>query len=296
MKIQSIRIENFKAIRLLEAENLSNSIVIAGPNGCGKSSIFDAIRLLKSTYGQYFQSEQSLWFSEFQINPNGELDASNLKDIFFDTSKDINIIIIFQLTDQERNYLLHNASSIYQKMIRASEQYSAVIGIPAGTSYSSSESEKKEAKFIAELKEELKNDLHYTSIKFFLNGKYQFTQSEVVKSIFSVYEPNELGVIDYYGANRNYSRANVNMFQLQGHMNFEQQSQHALYNTHNKYEGIKQELGRFYINQLVAKDIAFRLGEDFKYESSLEEALKELFDIFLPGKNLLAHDRLQTAD
>jgi AAA15 family ATPase/GTPase len=65
MRIRAIRIENFRAIRYLELKDLPNAIVVAGPNGCGKSSLFDAIRLLKSAYGQYHQSEYQLWFQEF---------------------------------------------------------------------------------------------------------------------------------------------------------------------------------------------------------------------------------------
>ena len=53
MKITSLYIENFRGISKVLAEDLGDTIVIAGQNGSGKSCIFDAIRLLKSTYGGY---------------------------------------------------------------------------------------------------------------------------------------------------------------------------------------------------------------------------------------------------
>jgi AAA15 family ATPase/GTPase len=68
MHIRSVYIKNFRAIRQLELTDLPNAIVVAGPNGCGKSSFFDAIRLLKSAYGQYNPNEYQSFFQEFQIN------------------------------------------------------------------------------------------------------------------------------------------------------------------------------------------------------------------------------------
>ena len=53
MKIKRLEIENFKAIKHIKLDGLSDTVLIAGPNGCGKSCIFHAIRLLKSTIGGY---------------------------------------------------------------------------------------------------------------------------------------------------------------------------------------------------------------------------------------------------
>lgn len=48
MKIESLRIENFRSIRMLEASNMSKLNVIAGINGSGKSSILTATKILLS--------------------------------------------------------------------------------------------------------------------------------------------------------------------------------------------------------------------------------------------------------
>ncbi|WP_407070023.1 AAA family ATPase [Marinobacter sp.] len=53
MKIKYLKIENYKAIKSLEISDLKETVVIAGPNGCGKSCIFEAIKLFKTTYGSY---------------------------------------------------------------------------------------------------------------------------------------------------------------------------------------------------------------------------------------------------
>jgi len=53
MKIENLRISNFRGIKEVALENLGNMVIIAGQNGSGKSCIFDAVRLLKSVYGGY---------------------------------------------------------------------------------------------------------------------------------------------------------------------------------------------------------------------------------------------------
>lgn len=68
MKFCALEIKNFRAITHLKLSDLSDVIVIAGPNGCGKSQIFHAIRLLKSVYGGYQPDEWRQWFNEFQVN------------------------------------------------------------------------------------------------------------------------------------------------------------------------------------------------------------------------------------
>ena len=57
MRIVHLKAENFRAISRVELNNLEDMIVIAGPNGCGKSCILDAIRLFKSVYGGYQPNE-----------------------------------------------------------------------------------------------------------------------------------------------------------------------------------------------------------------------------------------------
>ena len=82
MKIVHLLVENFRAIRKVEFTNLEDMVVIAGPNGCGKSCILDSIRLFKSIYGGYQPNEWQQWLGEFQINfqRNPQQMASLLRD------------------------------------------------------------------------------------------------------------------------------------------------------------------------------------------------------------------------
>jgi len=76
MRLRAVHIENFRGIEYFEVTDLSDLVVIAGPNGCGKTAVLDGIRLLKSAYGSYSLNEWQKWFGEFQINvmdPEGML-------------------------------------------------------------------------------------------------------------------------------------------------------------------------------------------------------------------------------
>src|SRR5215510_4017896 len=106
MKIESIEIENFKAVRKLRMNNLGDVVVVAGPNGCGKSCVLDAIRLVKSRYSAYrHQDESNLFFNEFQVNINSPDEARRL---FYERDKPIRISIGISLADSEIEFLRKN--------------------------------------------------------------------------------------------------------------------------------------------------------------------------------------------
>src|SRR5579872_1729436 len=103
MKIRTLVVHNFRAIASLELRNLGCVVIIAGPNGCGKSCVFDAIRLLKSVYGGYQPNEVQNWFGEFQINVNQE--QENLLRLFQDRRRAMDVTIEIELAADEKSYL-----------------------------------------------------------------------------------------------------------------------------------------------------------------------------------------------
>lgn len=114
MRITSLHIENFRAIRLLTIHSLTGSVVIAGPNGCGKSSVFDAVRLLKSAYGQYVDNEWQSWFSEFQLSATGI--GSDVRRVLFDSSRGSELRFTLALSESEKSYLQSHGHEIIQQM------------------------------------------------------------------------------------------------------------------------------------------------------------------------------------
>src|SRR5438132_11073779 len=109
MKIQSLTVVNFRAITRLELRNLPWSVVIAGPNGCGKSCVFDAVRLLKSIYGGYSADEHMQWFNELGIVVQ---DPTALRKMFRDPSKPLHVAAALQFTESERRYMLREADRL----------------------------------------------------------------------------------------------------------------------------------------------------------------------------------------
>ena len=115
MKIESLLIQNFRGIKKVEARELGETIIIAGQNGSGKSCVFDAIRLLKSTYGGYQQNEWQQFFGEFAIQLHGG--AKNLRGLFNNSSLPAIIECKFKLRQDERTYIRENASTLLEAAI-----------------------------------------------------------------------------------------------------------------------------------------------------------------------------------
>ena len=53
MYIESLEIINFKNLRHLQLDNIPKLVVLAGPNGSGKTSVFDALRIFKEAIAGY---------------------------------------------------------------------------------------------------------------------------------------------------------------------------------------------------------------------------------------------------
>lgn len=53
MRIESLEVQNFKVIRHLRLDEIPDLVVIAGPNGSGKTYMFDAIRIFKEAIATY---------------------------------------------------------------------------------------------------------------------------------------------------------------------------------------------------------------------------------------------------
>ena len=114
MRLSSLIVENFRALTRLELQDLSSAVVLAGPNGCGKSCALDAIRILKSAYGSYEQDEWNMWLGEFQISVNR--DAGELLGLLQDKAKPLKVVADFVLSDSERAFLAGNARTLLEDL------------------------------------------------------------------------------------------------------------------------------------------------------------------------------------
>ena len=287
MKIERLEIHNFRAIEHVIIEADSPMVVIAGPNGCGKSCVLDAIRLVKSIYGGYADNEYGLWLGEFQIEPNS---PSSMKKVLRDKNTEARIYITLSLHDSERNFLISEADDLgertavqniipgvpheqWRRRIQASGQQGQQI-VQLVEAYSK--------QLAASLKEQLSSSTFAGQLTIHSNGRTSLSASIVLQSAWGIYEPQHLGIVDYHGPQRHFSRENVGRVNLNLKTKDQSQRQSALYNYAAKYANIKTQMATEYVLYALQQQ-ADRSTSAINREL-LSDTLSELFRKFFPGK------------
>lgn len=289
MRIDAVKIQNFRGITDITLENLSDLVVIAGANGSGKSCIFDAIRLLKSVYGGYQQNEWHHWMSEFQINFAN--DAQSFAELTQDKSKRLVIRCEFRLHPEERAFLQQHGEDLVRRSIWrliAPEMFgwSSYRAAPMAAQYREREAEVQErtTEQLRILKDELSNELVVGEMFLNPNDQPLIETSKALEIIFATFEPRKLGVIDYHGAHRAYGREQVSGINLNLDAQEQQRSQHALYNYASKYSNVKSEMAAAFIKELLIEKTG---GDVTRARDALASTLSELFAHFFPEKQFL---------
>jgi predicted ATP-dependent endonuclease of OLD family len=283
MKIKRLKVSNFRAIKNVAIEDLDDTVVIARPNGSGKSCIFDAIRLLKSGYGGYDPNEIHQWFSEFQIDINRL--REELPRLLNDQSKHIIIEADFLLSDAEREYLVSETEDVAENLARR------IVGRDRGDDqrqvsvlaqrFERPEVLEKRDGLVASIRDELAHgDLHTGRLE--LSQHYeQWNDSAVLMACFSTFNPERLGIIEYHSATRNYAREQFGGLQLNIRDQRENIKQHSLYNTGNISSNIKSEMASAYVRELLASAAGVTIGD----RSTIVKSLQEMFADFFDGKS-----------
>ena len=287
MKIESLSIENFKAIQSAHLENLGKLVVVAGSNGCGKSTIFDAIKLLKSAYGQYEQNELGAWFSEQQIDINKL--GSQTHKFFYDETKQLRVTAVFSLAESEKKYLRDHAEKLLTEL-----QWNQILGARSGGhskfQLGNALRRKENTKIAGNAKAlaakvvaELHNEKFRGELLVLPKGEPEVTSSPVLELMFAAFKPESLGIVEYHSPSRVYPKevlSNINLMVADAD---QQYKNNVLRNDQNKYAGIKAQMAQSYIRQLLAREAG--VDEDPRFD--LKPTLDELFELFFPGKKFL---------
>jgi hypothetical protein len=287
LRIHSLRIANFKAITELSLTGLADTVVLAGANGCGKSCVFDAIRLLKSAYGGYQPNEWHQWFNEFQININ-QANADWLP-IFQDRKRPLSVQAEFALSPEEVKYLDDNAERLltehtWREVVPDLAGWDYMRALPLAGNLRVHEPEvlKRVAAGLPGLRQSIAMPLHLARVEMPPSGQATTAASRLLELVFGRYDPQHLGIIDYQGANRTYAREQIGNITLNIESSEERRRQHALYNYATKFANLKAAMAGSFIRQLLGKAAGGPVSS-----SSLTDTLKELFSTFFPGKEFL---------
>lgn len=288
MKIDNLRISNFRGISDVSLKDLGNMVIIAGQNGSGKSCLFDAIRLLKSVYGGYQANEWQQWMGEFQISLTNR--SSDFISMFNDPLRELRITCDFHLFEAERRYIQDHADELIREKIWRTILPEAYSWGGFRMAMFAAQFRDREPEVAAKAKAEyepLMQELAAPTVRgefFIAPGETPKIQNSISLSIvFSTFRPTEIGVIDYHGAQRHYGRENVQGINLNLEANEQQRSQSALYNYANKYTNVKGEMAASYVKEILAE----QAGVPREEQSSLTNTLKELFSTFFPEKKFL---------
>ncbi len=288
MKIDHLRVVNFRGIKEVELSSLGTIVIIAGQNGSGKSCIFDAIRLLKSVYGGYQQDEWTQWMGEFQIQLTNR--ASDFTSMFNDPARELRIVCDFKLSPDERTYIQNNAMELLQEtvwrmILPQAYQWggSRMATFAAQFRDRQPEVSQRAAAEYPKLMQELAANAIRGECFIPAGGVPQIVNSLGLAVIFSTFRPRDIGVIDYHGAQRHYGRELVQGINLNLDAHEQQRSQSALYNYGAKYNNVKSEMASSYVKEILAE----QAGIPKAAQSTLTNTLKSLFQTFFPEKEFL---------
>ncbi|WP_137886640.1 ATP-binding protein [Pseudomonas sp. 2FE] len=288
MKIERLVISNFRGIREVSLGPLGDMVIIAGQNGSGKSCIFDAIRLLKSVYGGYQANEWQQWMGEFQISLTNR--TSDFVSMFNDLTKELRISCDFRFSDSERQYITAHADELLREKIWRTILPEAYAWGGHRMAMFAAQFRDREPEVIEKAKSEYSQlilELAAPTIRgeFFIppGGNPHIQNSLALSIIFGTFRPENIGVIDYHGAQRHYGRESVQGINLNLETTEQQRSQAALYNYTTKYTNVKGEMAATYVKEILAE----QAGVPRDLQPSLTNTLKELFSTFFPDKKFL---------
>ena len=262
-------------------------VVIAGPNGCGKSCILDAIRFIKSTYGGYTPNEWDQWLNEFQIQRRQ--DPWEMRKILRDKERPANLEITIRLHEEEKQYILEHQSSLAEEISLSQlqpglsyHQWAQQVRVRGQQLKGVVQQVQQLAQQLAQqLTLELNKPSHTGQVTLDTSGNVFIAQNMVLQTVWRIYQPGKVGLIDYHSAHRNYGRERLGGVDLNLKTQEEQQKQSTLYNYGNKYANIKSQMAAEYVLDILRE----RAGGSPDERQKLSTTLSELVKRFFPGKN-----------
>ena len=263
-----------------------SAVVIAGPNGSGKTCVLDSIRLFKSAYGSYAQSELDLWSNEFQLSWRGV--PGDFRGLLRDRSRELRISARVEISEREKRYLLGEGHWMTLELAwsqlfpQQRTRRGQLLGVATQEQLKQAETVREHA---AKLQHRLRAELEWGSAGGALTiqpgGQAIREPSLALELLFGFFIPEHIGIIDYHGSHRKYDREQLRTIALQESDEEEKVKTGALYNYETKYANLKSAMAGEYVRELLERDASGRRTGKTK---PLSTTLQELFQLFLPDK------------
>lgn len=286
MRITHLEIRNFRGISVAEIQEAGSAVVIAGPNGSGKSCVLDSIRLFKSAYGSYGQSELDLWSTEFQLNWRGR--PGDYRGLLRDRNSEMRISGQVEISERERRYLLGDGQWMTVELAwrqlypQVQTRRGQILGIATREHLEMVQRvHSRAAELQAKLREELKWRTAQGVLTVQPDGQAVRHEGLALQLLFGFFIPEHMGIIDYHGSHRKYDREQLRTIALQESDEEEKVKAGALYNYETKYANLKSAMAGEYVRELLERDASGKRTGKIK---PLSRTLQELFQMFLPDK------------
>ncbi|MYA46400.1 MAG: AAA family ATPase [Acidobacteria bacterium] len=286
MRISQLTVENIRGINLAVLDQLGDVVAIAGANGCGKSCLLDCVRLFKSQYGSYYANEQKLWWQEKSLSLD---DRASAIQVLRQKNRNGRIVASIKLEDTEKEFILKDTQRLTERLALLEmfptlrPHYAEGLwnwrSVPELVRYERQVQEYTTT-MRADIRSELARDEIQGEVTIHRNGTLRIRPNRALTYIFSTFEPDHLGVIDFHAADRSYTYEQVSNVNIRFSQKDDIWKNSAMYNLAQKYGNVKSALATEYIRNIIAEKAGGRQGA----AAELTTTLRSIFHELIPGK------------
>ena len=286
MKISQLYVENIRGINLAVLDNLGDVVAIAGANGCGKSCLLDCVRLFKSQYGSYQANEEQMWWQEKSLSIN---DRASAIQVLRQRNRDGRIAASVKLEDSEKDFILNDTQHLTERLALLELFPTLQPHIAEGLwNWRSIPQLIRHEQHILNHTKSMRADIRSAlaleqiqgEVTIRRDGTLNIMPNRALTYIFSTFEPDHLGVIDFHAADRSYTYEQVSNVNIRFSQKDDQWKNSAMYNLAQKYSNVKSALATESIRNLLAEKAGGQQGS----EAELTSTLRSIFNEMILGK------------